>query len=63
MGSHADIEAARLKDLRAFFRQYYTPNNASIAIVGDINKEASQKTGREIFRFQFLRDLQFRKLT
>ncbi|HEY9715004.1 MAG TPA: pitrilysin family protein, partial [Chroococcales cyanobacterium] len=39
IGSHADIEAARLKDVRNFFKQYYTPNNASLAIVGDFDKE------------------------
>ena len=38
IGSHADIEAARLPDVRDFFRQYYAPNNASLAIVGDIDK-------------------------
>jgi zinc protease len=38
IGSHADLEAARLKDVREFFKQYYTPNNASLAIVGDIDK-------------------------
>jgi zinc protease len=43
IGSHADIEAARLKDVREFFKQYYTPNNASLAIVGDIDK-ANAKT-------------------
>jgi zinc protease len=37
IGSHRDIEAARLNDVREFFRQYYTPNNASLAIVGDID--------------------------
>ena len=37
IGSHADIEAAKLDDVREFFRQYYTPNNASIAIVGDFD--------------------------
>ncbi|HTV52032.1 MAG TPA: pitrilysin family protein [Steroidobacteraceae bacterium] len=37
MGSHADIEAARLGDVREFFRTYYVPNNASLAIVGDID--------------------------
>ena len=37
MGSHRDIEAARLDDVRAFFRQYYTPNNASLTITGDVN--------------------------
>jgi zinc protease len=38
IGSHADIEAARLNNVREFFKQYYTPNNASLAIVGDIDK-------------------------
>jgi zinc protease len=37
IGSHADIEAAHLQDVRDFFRQYYTPNNASLAIVGDFD--------------------------
>ena len=37
MGSHADIQAARLDDVRDFFRHYYVPNNASLAIVGDID--------------------------
>lgn len=35
IGSHADIESAQLTDVREFFRQYYAPNNASLAIVGD----------------------------
>ena len=37
IGSHRDIEAARLDDVREFFRQYYTPNNASLTITGDLN--------------------------
>jgi zinc protease len=37
IGSHADIEAARLEDVRSFFQLYYAPNNASLAIVGDID--------------------------
>jgi predicted Zn-dependent peptidase len=36
IGSHQDIEAAQLADVREFFRLYYSPNNASLAIVGDI---------------------------
>jgi zinc protease len=35
IGSHEDIQAARLDDVKRFFRQYYAPNNASLAIVGD----------------------------
>jgi len=42
IGSHADIEAARLADVRDFFRLYYAPNNASLAIVGDIVKEETR---------------------
>jgi zinc protease len=35
IGSHEDIQAAKLDDVKNFFRQYYAPNNASLAIVGD----------------------------
>lgn len=35
IGSHADVEAARLMDVREFFTQYYAPNNATLAIAGD----------------------------
>src|ERR1700691_3454801 len=38
IGSHAYIEAARLGEVRDFFQQYYTPNNASIAIAGDFDR-------------------------
>jgi zinc protease len=37
IGSHADIEAARIADIRDFHQQFYTPNNASIAVAGDFN--------------------------
>jgi zinc protease len=37
IGSHEDIQAAKLDDVRRFFRQYYSPNNASLAIVGDFD--------------------------
>ncbi len=37
IGSHEDIQAVKLEDVQRFFRQYYAPNNASIAIVGDID--------------------------
>ena len=39
IGSHADIEAARINDVRDFHQQFYTPNNASIAIAGDFKPE------------------------
>jgi zinc protease len=37
IGSHADIEAARIADIRDFHQQFYTPNNSSIAIAGDFD--------------------------
>ena len=40
IGSEADLKAATLTDVKDFFRTYYAPNNASIAIVGDIQPAA-----------------------
>ncbi|HST59137.1 MAG TPA: pitrilysin family protein, partial [Longimicrobium sp.] len=37
IGSMADLDAAQLEDVNQFFRTYYAPNNASIAIVGDVD--------------------------
>ncbi|HEU5262953.1 MAG TPA: pitrilysin family protein [Gemmatimonadales bacterium] len=36
IGSMADLSAATLEDVRDFFRTYYTPNNATLAIAGDV---------------------------
>jgi zinc protease len=37
IGSMADLSAASLDDVKDFFRTYYSPNNATIAISGDID--------------------------
>jgi len=37
IGSHADVESTRIADVRDFHQQFYTPNNASIAIAGDFD--------------------------
>ncbi len=49
IGSHADLEAARLEDVREFFREYYAPNNASLAIVGDIDKARARALVEKYF--------------
>ncbi len=49
IGAHADIEAARLADVREFFKLYYTPNNASLAIVGDIELEQTRALVEKYF--------------
>jgi len=36
IGSMKDLQAATLDDVRRFFQTYYTPNNSTIAIAGDI---------------------------
>ena len=42
IGSHADIQAAKLTEIRDFFTHYYVPNNASLAIVGNIDITATK---------------------
>jgi zinc protease len=41
IGSPDDLRAASLEDVHAFFRRYYHPSNASLAIAGDIDSEAA----------------------
>jgi zinc protease len=49
IGSHADIQAAKLDDVRSFFKQYYTPNNASLAIVGDFDPANAKQLVEKYF--------------
>jgi zinc protease len=37
IGAAADLHAARLEDVRAFFQTYYHPGNASLALAGDVD--------------------------
>ena len=37
IGSQEDLDAASLEDVKDFFRRYYSPSNASLAIAGDID--------------------------
>jgi len=39
IGVMEDVEAASRDDVEAFFRRYYVPGNASLAIVGDIDED------------------------
>ncbi|MBL1067101.1 pitrilysin family protein [Streptomyces sp. 7-21] len=39
IGSMADLDAASLEDAQDFFRTYYAPNNAVLAVVGDIDPD------------------------
>ena len=41
IGSMADLNAASVEDVTAFFKTYYAPNNAILAIAGDLNTGAT----------------------
>ncbi len=41
IGSMADLNAATVDDVSAFFKTYYAPNNAVLAIVGDVDAKAT----------------------
>ena len=41
IGSMADLDAASVSDVQSFFRTYYAPNNAVIALVGDLDTKAT----------------------
>lgn len=43
IGSMADLSAASLSDVQAFFRTYYTPNNASLCLAGDFDPAAAKR--------------------
>jgi zinc protease len=49
IGSHTDIQAAQLADVRDFFARYYVPNNASLAIVGNIDIAATKAMIQKYF--------------
>ena len=41
IGSMADLSAASVDDVAAFFKMYYAPNNAVIGIVGDVDTKTT----------------------
>lgn len=49
IGSHQDLEAATLEDVKSFFRTYYVPNNASLSVVGDFDPKTIKQTIEKYF--------------
>src|SRR6266704_66203 len=49
IGSMADLSAATLEDVRGFFRTYYAPNNATLAIAGDITPRDARLLAERYF--------------
>lgn len=48
-GDLKDIEAANLPDVQQFFKTYYAPNNAALAIVGDFDPADARKMINKYF--------------
>jgi len=49
IGSMKDLDAATLEDVRRFFQTYYTPNNSTIAIAGDISADEARTLVQRYF--------------
>ena len=49
IGSQEDLDAAELDDVKDFFRQFYAPSNASIAIAGDIDPDGTRRLVERYF--------------
>jgi zinc protease len=52
IGSHEDLEAARVEDVRDFFQRFYVPSNASIVIAGDFEPAQARKLVDKYFGWQ-----------
>jgi len=48
-GELKDIEAAKLGDVQKFFKTYYAPNNAALAIVGDFEPDQAKAMVEKYF--------------
>jgi zinc protease len=49
IGTHEDLTAASLDDVRAFFRTYYTPNNLSLVVAGDFDPAEARRLVAKYF--------------
>ena len=49
IGSLEDLSAASQDDVKAFFRQYYVPNNASLVIAGDFDEKQARNWVEKYF--------------
>jgi zinc protease len=49
IGSMADLDAASLDDVVAFFRHWYAPNNAVLTICGDVDEDAAHAAAERYF--------------
>jgi predicted Zn-dependent peptidase len=51
IGSHADLEAANVKDVRSFFEENYVPGNAALVVAGDVKASDVKDIAQRYFGF------------
>jgi zinc protease len=49
IGSHEDLTAATLEDVKGFFQLYYVPANAALAVVGDFQSAEAKRLIQSYF--------------
>jgi zinc protease len=49
IGSHQDLQAATVDDVKLFFRHFYVPNNASLVIAGDFDADQVKAKVKDLF--------------
>jgi predicted Zn-dependent peptidase len=49
IGSMTDLDAAKTEDVKAFFDLYYTPNNATLTLVGDFDTAEAKQLIQQYF--------------
>src|SRR5581483_12010318 len=49
IGTHEDLEAATVQDVKDFFATYYVPNNVTLAIAGDFDVAKTKELGKKLF--------------
>lgn len=49
IGTHEDLEAATVNDVKDFFANFYVPNNASLVVAGDFNPAEIKPLIQQLF--------------
>ncbi|WP_437984945.1 M16 family metallopeptidase [Sorangium sp. So ce117] len=49
IGTPEDLDAAHMDDVKAFFRTFYVPNNATLVVAGDIDRNKAKELIQKYF--------------
>ena len=50
IGEMEDLKNASLEDVKAYYENFYGPNNATLVLAGDFNPRFSENNDRQVFR-------------